>query len=288
MNVLEVAQELYGLLPADFTVARTEAEKAAKGAGDKSAATQIKALRRPSIGAWAVNMLVRCEADQIDQVLGIAASLREAAAALDGAELRDLTRQRRQLTAALTTRARQLAAESGSRLTPAVADTVEATLTAAMLDDGAAAAVRSGLLVTTLAATGVDRVDAAAAVAVPAALGTIAPRATESVGLRAVPDSDLVKRERAKDAVARAKGEVESAERAERRARAALEEAEGERMRLGAELDELQRRIAVLEEQLEAADETLAEAGETASATADTLSRRRADLAAAEADLDRL
>ena len=51
-----------------------------------------------------------------------------------GDELRALTRQRRQLTAAVTTRARGVAADEGVRVTQAVADQVEATLTAAMLD----------------------------------------------------------------------------------------------------------------------------------------------------------
>ena len=61
-----------------------------------------------------------------------------------------LTRQRRQLTAAVTAQARGLAAEHGQRVTQAVADQVEATLTAAMVDPAAAAAVRTGLLVNAL------------------------------------------------------------------------------------------------------------------------------------------
>ena len=68
---------------------------------------------------------MRRETEQIDQVLTVAESLRAAAEALDGAELRALTKQRRQLTSALTTRARQLAREHGTRLTQAVADQVE-------------------------------------------------------------------------------------------------------------------------------------------------------------------
>ncbi|MEZ5193813.1 MAG: hypothetical protein R2734_15820 [Nocardioides sp.] len=94
-----------------------------------------------------------------------------AQATLDAAQLRELTKQRRQLTAAVTGRARALAAEERQRVTVAVAEQVEGTLTTAMVDEGAERAVRSGLLVAALAATGVDAVDVAAAVALPAALG---------------------------------------------------------------------------------------------------------------------
>jgi len=155
-RLLSLAGELYGGLPADFTPQRAAAEKAAKADGDKDLAAAVKNLKKPSVGAWAVNLLVRRETEQIDQVLTLAESLRAAAAALDGAELRALTKQRRQLTSALSTRARQLALEHGNRLTQAVADQVEGTLNAAMLDAGAADAVRTGMLVTTLSATGVD------------------------------------------------------------------------------------------------------------------------------------
>ena len=64
-----------------------------------------------------------------------------------------------------------IAAEEGVRVTSSVSDEVEATLTAGLVDPEAARAVRSGLLVRSLKATGVDAVDAAAAVALPSALG---------------------------------------------------------------------------------------------------------------------
>ena len=55
---------------------------------------------------------------------------------MSGDELRALTRQRRQLTAAVTTRrAADRGARTGTRVTEAVADQVEATLTAAMVDE---------------------------------------------------------------------------------------------------------------------------------------------------------
>ena len=212
-RLLSLAGELYGGLPADFTPQRTAAEKAAKADGDKDLAAAVKTLKKPSVGAWAVNLLVRRETEQIDQVLTLAESLRAAAEALDGAELRALTKQRRQLTSALTTRARQLALEHGTRLTQAVADQVEGTLNAAMLDAGAADAVRTGMLVTTLSATGVDEQTWASAIAVPEALGTRIAPAEPAPGpaLHVVPENKRLLRETAEEALAEAEAEVKAA-----------------------------------------------------------------------------
>ena len=73
----------------------------------------MKALRKPSLAAWVVNLLVRREAEQVEQVLSMGAALREAQAAMSGDQLRELTRQRRQLTAVVTQQARSLAARPG-------------------------------------------------------------------------------------------------------------------------------------------------------------------------------
>ena len=114
----------------------------------------------------------------MSQVLDLGASLRQAQSDLDGDALRELTRQRRQLTTAVTRQGRTLAGELGQKVTEAVADQVQDTLHAAMVDEDAAAAVRSGLLVSALAATGVGSADVVDAVAVPAAIGmTPRPRA---------------------------------------------------------------------------------------------------------------
>ncbi len=134
MDLLEIADELYALPLADFTPARDAKAKELKGT---DLAARVKAFKKPSLAAWVVNLLVRHETEQVEQVLAVGAALREAQASMSGDELRALTRQRRQLTAAVTTRARALAREHGQKVTEAVADQVEATLTAAMVDEGA-------------------------------------------------------------------------------------------------------------------------------------------------------
>ncbi len=111
--LLELADELYALPLGDFTPARDALVKEHKA--DKELAARLKALKKPSLAAWVVNLLVRRDAAQVEQVLGVGAALREAQANLDGEELRALTRQRRQLTAAVTTRPARWPARRASR-----------------------------------------------------------------------------------------------------------------------------------------------------------------------------
>ena len=290
--LLDLADELYSLPLADFTPARDASAKEHKA--DKSFSARVKALKKPSLAAWVVNLLVRRDAPQVEQVLAVGAALREAQANLDGEELRALTRQRRQLTAAVTTQARGLAHEEGVKVTQAVADQVEATLTAAMVDKGAAAAVRSGLLVAALSATGVGEVDVAAALAVPEALGfAAAPRdATPPPRpeLHVVPDPEADEKARAAAAraVKDARAEVDTAREALVAAVADVDALQARALQLQAEVDELKGRIAQLESDLEENDDELVDAEDVRSEAEDALAETETQLARAEAALDRL
>ncbi len=281
-----LAESLYAGVPEDFTVERTAAEKAAKAAKDSELASKMKALRKPSLGAWAVNLLVRWEADQISDVFTLAEQLRAAAASLDGEELRQLTRQRRQLTAALTTRARQLALEHGQRITPSVAEQIEDTLTAAMLDAGVAAAVRSGLLVTTCRANGLDEVDPIALVAYPEALGHVAPRAEQSTRpLHAVPDSIGLRRAAARDEVKTARAQVEEITSRLRQAQQSLGEEQARVMEVRGRLEELRREVTELELQAERAEAAAEEAADEVESVNEQVLAAQRQLDAAEASL---
>ena len=66
-----IADALYAGPADSFTEMRNQA---AKGVGDKALAAQVKKLKKPSVAAWAVNLLVRRESEQIDSVLGLAGS----------------------------------------------------------------------------------------------------------------------------------------------------------------------------------------------------------------------
>jgi hypothetical protein len=263
--VLEIADELYALPMDRFTPERDARARAAKG--DRDLVAALKALRKPSLAAWVVNLLVRREPGQVEQVLAVGAALREAQEGMDGAELRALTRQRRQLTSAVTAQARSLAAEEGVRVTQAVADEVEGTLTAGLIDAEAARAVRSGLLVRSIRATGVDAVDVAAAVALPDALG-FAASPTSAVApappdLHVVPGDDAARRrEEAEEALTEAEDAVAAAADELAAAGRAVQELQARSLQLQSEIDELKRRLARLESDAEETDDELAEAEE--------------------------
>jgi DNA-binding CsgD family transcriptional regulator len=173
VSLLEEADALYGESLSAFTRARDDRAKALKPE-DRELSEQVKALRKPSLAAWVLNLLVRREPDQVAQLVNVGAALRDAAASLDAAQLRTLTAQRRQLTAAVTTVSRRHALSEGQKVTESVASEIEETLTAAMVDGGAAEALQSGLLVRPFSTTGIDELDVAPYVAVPEAIGHVA------------------------------------------------------------------------------------------------------------------
>ncbi len=261
-ELVAVADRLYAVPAEAFTEQRNQA---AKEAGDKELTAAIKKLKKPSVAAWAVNLLVRRESDQIDSVLELAESLRAAAEALDGDELRALTRQRRQLTTALAGSARALARDAGVRLTGPVVDQVEGVLNAAMLDPVAAKAVRTGRVLTAFTSTGLGDLEVEAVVAVPEALDVEAqPVEAEEQAppeLRVVPDTGA-KLAAAREALEEATGNVEAAERELAEVEAAVERLNARRLQLQGEAEELRRKLAEIEDAVDEVDEELEEAEE--------------------------
>ncbi|WP_432171865.1 hypothetical protein [Streptomyces sp. 1222.5] len=64
MDLDAVADELYALAPSVFTAARDESAQAARAAGDRKLAEEIRRLRRPTLSAWASNLPGRVGAGQ--------------------------------------------------------------------------------------------------------------------------------------------------------------------------------------------------------------------------------
>jgi DNA repair exonuclease SbcCD ATPase subunit len=267
-QLVEIADQLYGLPQDDFTPARDAKAKELKA--DKELAAAVKKLKKPSLAAWVVNLFVRRASEEVEQLIGVGQALREAQEGMDGAELRALTKQRRQLTSAVTQQARSQAVDEGVKVTQAVADQVEATLTAAMLDPECAKAVRSGLLTAALSSTGVDPVDVAAAVAAPEAVGFSAtptsPEPPAPPELHVVPgdaeDADARMREQAESALASAQETFDETESALSEARRTVEELQARSLQLQSEIDELKRKVSELESSAEETDEALEEAEE--------------------------
>lgn len=155
-----IAAELCAIAPAEFTAARNARAAALR---DRSLARRVKALRKPVVAAWAVNLLAR--EGQLADALELSAALREAQDDLDAAELSRLGRQRRQLVAALAAQAVSLAQDAGVTVSAAAAVDVEKTINAAVMDAAAAAAVMTARLVAPLEAGTFEPDDLADAVA---------------------------------------------------------------------------------------------------------------------------
>lgn len=287
-----IADRLYAVPIGTFTDVRNAA---AKECGDKALAGRVKRLRKPSVAAWALNLLVRRESDQIETVLELVESLHAAAEALDGDELRALTRQRRQLSTALASSARSLARESGVRLTGPVVDQVEGMLNAAMLDPLAAQVVRTGRVVTAFTSTGISELDVEAVLALPEALevraspveGPVAEGEGTQVGLHAVPD-DGARRAGAEDALEAATAQVAEAEQELREIERSVEELNARRLQLQGEADELRRRLATIENDVDQVDDELEEVGDAEQDARTVLEEARAAQTAAEKTLARL
>jgi hypothetical protein len=78
VSVDKITDRLYALPPEEFTQARNEAERELRRAGEREQADQVKALRKPSAAAGAVNRLVRDHRSQVEEFLETAARLRDA------------------------------------------------------------------------------------------------------------------------------------------------------------------------------------------------------------------
>lgn len=301
-RALQEAEALYGLPPAEFTAARNSAAARLRDEGDRESSARVKALRKPVVAAWVVNLLVRRDAEEMAQVLDLGASLRQAQADLDGQALRELGRQRRRLVAAVAGKGRGLAKEAGVALSESVLRQVEETLHAAMVDTDAEAAVRTGLLVDPLSAAGAGTLRVASAVADHTALGGPGPAAAPTApqpGLRVVPQPEPDREQQRREEQRRARAAAEKALRkAERDLVAAKRELDSRdhrvsdlrarTLQVNGEIDELRRRIDDLEDRLDKLDAKVGEAEEEREAATEEVTLAEQAVQAARAELDGL
>jgi hypothetical protein len=154
----QAADELFGLAPDAFVAARDELARRLRREGDAATAARVKALRRPTLSAWAVNQLARRQAARLEPLLAAGERLRAAhQAALSGtgaAELRAAARAEREAVGRLVDAALELLGEGGHPATDATRDRIAATLHAAAADPDAAELVRHGRLTADLDPSG--------------------------------------------------------------------------------------------------------------------------------------
>lgn len=248
----DIASELYALPPKEFTAAR---DARAKSLEDAALVSEVRALRKPLLAAWVVNLFAREQAGALGRALDLAAELREAQDELDARALTSLNRQRRTLVRALAQQASAHADDRGEKISQATTDAVEQTLNAAMFHADAAIAVASGRLIRPLDASGVDAEELADAVAGHLEMTPVptSERPADEVAARRERKAAEVEARAADAALAQAERALEEAERkwaaAQERAGLLRDRAE----HLEAELEAVRKDV----ERLRSADDAL-------------------------------
>ena len=241
---------LYGLPLDEFVKARDELARALRRADRRPDADRVKGLRKPTVGAWALNQAVRTRRDDLRELLDAGDALRAAQERLlaggDRAELRQAGERERKLVSRLAEAAVAIGGEAGR--SGGLEPRLRATLHAAALDERARAELAAGRFVR-------ERE--------PVALGALAVGEPE-------PASEPAKRTRARA------GAASRATRGRGRGRAD-EPAAKRRGDRGEELAELQGQVREARAEAEEAGSALADAEQDAASA-----RERADAAAAD------
>jgi hypothetical protein len=277
----DVARALLRVAPADFVGERAERVRELRGA-DRELAAAVGKLRKPAPAAWVIDLLAVEGA--LDEAVDLGPSLRAAQEHADPTEIATLRKERTRVVTALARDGAGLAADAGHEVADAVLAQVRATIEAAMADQHAGAAVRSGLLVRALESVGFDAVDLDGALAVPDAV----PDAWSGADAEPIPITAGRRGAASKRAPAGKPADVGKAGRASRPAERAKPSAEARAAERAAERDAARAAETDAREASRAADRAVEEADDALDAAEQTvadLERRRdeieRDLAAA-------
>jgi hypothetical protein len=149
--VEQAADELYELPPGEFTRARDERAKALRKDGHRDEADAVKALRKPTVAAWALNQLAHRRPKEVERLVAAGDELRAAQEELlaggDRKAFQSAAATERDQVAKLAAEARTLVAGAGESASPALQEKIAETLHAAALDEETAAELRAGRLV---------------------------------------------------------------------------------------------------------------------------------------------
>ncbi|MFE7794502.1 hypothetical protein [Streptomyces sp. NPDC057460] len=137
-DVEGLVDELYATPPPDFVSRREELAAEAKADGRVEDAHLIHAARRPTLAAWAANLLLRSQPAESQRFLELGRALREAYRTLDAQGIKELSDQRSSIVSALSRQAAVLAREAGHRLSDVAQQDVASTLRAVLADQDAA------------------------------------------------------------------------------------------------------------------------------------------------------
>jgi hypothetical protein len=247
------ADDLYALDPTEFTAARDRLATELRKAGDREAAAEVKALRRPTVTAWALNQLARRQGDQVrllrDASAEVARAQAEASAGGDPSTFRRLTRERRELVHRLAAAAVGMLDEREPGSGAGRRDALVTALEAASMDEEGGRALLAGRLAAEPQPTA--GFGGLLTAAVTAAEGTARPAGGPS---RREAGTARTRAERARaaamdaaEAAAAAEEKVAALERQLEDARSRAERARGRADEAAAAADEAERALADLD-----------------------------------------
>lgn len=143
MNVPEPAESLFELAPEKFTAERDRIARDLKKQGDDDAAAEVKALKKPSITAYALNLVARRHSDLVDGLLEADEKLRTARSRTD---MDTAKGARQQAISSITGKAVSLLEEQDRPVTSQVRERLTETLLAVATDDAARERLKAGRL----------------------------------------------------------------------------------------------------------------------------------------------
>jgi DNA repair exonuclease SbcCD ATPase subunit len=253
-SVDEEIERLYSLPLDQFTSERDSLARKLRDAGDKADADAVKALRKPTVSAWAINQIARKERMKVRSLLVAGEKLRQAhGEVLSGGQpavVAEATEAERNAITHLVSSAEKALSEAGHSASQSTLDRIATTLRAAAVEDEGRDLLERGRLQHDLDPTGFGP---------PLAVGTpTRPGATARGGK---PARDARKRRRA----------------AEEKVRA-----------LRAELRELTKAAADVDARVAAARQGLRAVEKEGQKSAQRLEQGRRRLEAAETELDQM
>ena len=232
-----------------FTPDRDALAKELTRDGDKEGGKRVKALRKPVVSAWALNVLAHEDPEAIGDLLELGGRLRDAhRRAISGGDvdpLREATDERRRVVSELAGKATAILERSGSA-SSANGDAVVTTLEAAAADEEAGALLRSGRLVKPLrppssfGGEGLRVLEGGRQTSAPAKPD---PKAAEVTRLERELRATEVRERRAAETVQREKTRVDELERKRSEGRERLRAAEAELRGISLETKRIARQL---------------------------------------------
>ncbi|MEY9988669.1 DNA repair exonuclease SbcCD ATPase subunit [Streptomyces sp. V4I8] len=254
-DVEDVLDDLYTTPPSDFVARRKELAAAAKADGRAEDAQRIQAARRPTLAAWAANLLLRSQPEESLRFLELGRALREAYRTLDADGIKALSEQRRSIVSALSRQAAQLAGAAGHRLSDSAQQDIASTLRAVLADQDAAEEWATGRLENALTPPSTFPYGTAPAAEPPRK----APKRTAAPSSRTQAKDDLADRRRRKrqEELAQARKAAEEAERHLRAQRTEQADADAVLRRARHRHDQAREQEEAADQQLQRAREEL-------------------------------